>query len=59
MIIEANSFVFKLQPGSPATYKATGRNDNYQYLNQGTETLFNGVGQGGQMEYVCSFDSQF
>jgi len=46
----AQSFLFKIKPNR-VIYKTTGFNDHYQYLNQGTETLFNGIGMGGQMEY--------
>jgi len=44
---EANSFVFQLSPRKCA-YHPTGYNDHYQYLNQGTQTMFNGIGMGGQ-----------
>eukprot|EP01119_Soliformovum_irregulare_P024207 TRINITY_DN8623_c0_g1_i1.p1 TRINITY_DN8623_c0_g1~~TRINITY_DN8623_c0_g1_i1.p1 ORF type:complete len:273 (-),score=95.01 TRINITY_DN8623_c0_g1_i1:114-932(-) len=44
------SFVFQLHP-SLKIYRATGHNQNFQYLNHDTETLFNGVGQGGQLDF--------
>jgi len=46
----AHSFLYKLKPNR-IIYKPTGFNDHYQYLNQGTETLFNGIGMGGQTEF--------
>lgn len=48
--IAALSFVFSIAP-KRAVHHSTGYNDHYQYLNKGTETLFNGVGMGGQTEY--------
>jgi len=44
---EANSFVFQLSP-KKIVYHPTGYNDHYQYINQGTQTMFNGIGMGGQ-----------
>lgn len=49
---QPNSFVFTLAP-ERTIYRATGRNDHYQYLNWGTQTLFNGVGQGGDQDYFA------
>lgn len=46
----ARSFLFQLYP-IKKIWKSTGINDHYQYLNHSTETLFNGVGQGGQIKY--------
>lgn len=36
-------------------YQTTGLNENYQYLNTGTQSLINGIGFGGQMEYFGLF----
>jgi len=44
------NFLFSLKP-ERRIYRPTGYNQNYQYINFGTETLYNGVGQGGQTEF--------
>lgn len=43
-------FVFQLKPRR-IVYRSTSDNQNYMWLNWGTETLFNGVGMGGQMDF--------
>jgi len=52
-------FVFSLQSQQQQqqqqhvqVYQATGQNDHYQWLNQGTMTLYNGVGMGSQEKYL-------
>jgi hypothetical protein len=45
-------FVFSLNP-SMKIYRPTGFNDHFQYLNFDTETLFNGFGQGGQLDFFA------
>jgi hypothetical protein len=53
------SFLFQLYP-IKKIWKSTGINDHYQYLNHSTETLFNGVGQGGQINFFAwSIDNSF
>ncbi|KAI0235168.1 MTOR-associated protein MEAK7 [Lamellibrachia satsuma] len=52
-------FLFSLAP-SMAIYHATGLNENYVYLNTGQETLPNGLGMGGQLEYFGMWlDSEY
>jgi len=46
----ASSFVFQLAP-QQIKYKAVGHNENFQYINYGTKTLFNGIGMGGQFDF--------
>ncbi|NXH10942.1 TLDC1 protein, partial [Bucco capensis] len=43
-------FLFSVFP-SLAVYTCTGYNDHYMYLNQGQQTMPNGLGMGGQHEY--------
>lgn len=43
-------FLFTLKPHY-AIYNATSYNDHFMYLNQGQETLPNGLGMGGQLDY--------
>lgn len=43
-------FLFTLAP-QYGVYTATGYNENFMYLNQGQETLPNGLGMGGQFDY--------
>jgi len=51
-------FVFSLR--DQRIYRATGQNDHYQWLNQGTMTLFNGVGMGGQERFFAwAIDDSF
>lgn len=45
-----NCFVFSFAPGNPTVYKASGRNDNFMYMNHGASQLFNGFAMGGQMD---------
>ena len=45
-----DSFLFTIAPQYGA-FTATGYNDNYMYINQGQETLPNGLGMGGQFNY--------
>lgn len=47
----ASSFVFQLSP-QMKVFRATGYNSNYQYLNDATHTMFNGIGMGGQEGYA-------
>eukprot|EP01111_Echinosteliopsis_oligospora_P016418 TRINITY_DN681_c0_g1_i3.p1 TRINITY_DN681_c0_g1~~TRINITY_DN681_c0_g1_i3.p1 ORF type:complete len:289 (-),score=79.99 TRINITY_DN681_c0_g1_i3:38-904(-) len=55
----SNSFVFQIKP-QIGVYHATGLNDHYQWMNQDTATLFNGVGMGGQERYFAwSIDTHF
>ncbi|CAG8607687.1 10109_t:CDS:2 [Paraglomus brasilianum] len=44
------AFLFSIRP-KLRIYKSSRYNDHYQYLNSGTETLRNGLGMGGQLEY--------
>ncbi|RKP39311.1 TLD-domain-containing protein [Dimargaris cristalligena] len=44
------NFLFTIQP-ELRTYPSSRINDHYQYLNQGTQTLPNGLGMGGQLGY--------
>ncbi|KAH3772580.1 MTOR-associated protein MEAK7-like [Dreissena polymorpha] len=54
-----NCFLFTLKPRYGA-YNTTGYNNNFMYLNQGQETLPNGLGLGGQLEYFGLWiDSSF
>eukprot|EP01113_Clastostelium_recurvatum_P015975 TRINITY_DN1903_c0_g1_i1.p1 TRINITY_DN1903_c0_g1~~TRINITY_DN1903_c0_g1_i1.p1 ORF type:complete len:313 (+),score=65.16 TRINITY_DN1903_c0_g1_i1:17-955(+) len=48
----SSSFVFQLKPDK-IVHRPTGYNQNFQYINQKTETLFNGVGMGGQQDFFC------
>ncbi|XP_058901521.1 MTOR-associated protein MEAK7 [Kogia breviceps] len=43
-------FLFSISP-SMAVYTCTGYNDHYMYLNQGQQTIPNGLGMGGQHNY--------
>ncbi|KAL4234356.1 TLD domain-containing protein 1 [Mactra antiquata] len=43
-------FLFSLKPKF-GIYSATGYNENYMYFNQGQETMPNGLGLGGQLNY--------
>ncbi|XP_024591582.1 TLD domain-containing protein 1 [Neophocaena asiaeorientalis asiaeorientalis] len=43
-------FLFSISP-SMAVYTSTGYNDHYMYLNQGQQTIPNGLGMGGQHNY--------
>ncbi|XP_057569561.1 MTOR-associated protein MEAK7 [Hippopotamus amphibius kiboko] len=43
-------FLFCVSP-SMAVYTCTGYNDHYMYLNQGQQTIPNGLGMGGQHNY--------
>ncbi|XP_054434972.1 MTOR-associated protein MEAK7 [Pteronotus mesoamericanus] len=43
-------FLFSISP-SMAVYTCTGYNDHYMYLNQGQQTIPNGLGMGGQHHY--------
>ncbi|XP_013001308.1 MTOR-associated protein MEAK7 isoform X2 [Cavia porcellus] len=43
-------FLFSITP-SMAVYMPTGYNDHYMYLNQGQQTIPNGLGMGGQHGY--------
>jgi len=55
---EGNGFVFSFR--DQKIYKATGINDHYQWLNQNTKTLFNGVGMGGQENFFAwAIDDSF
>ncbi|TPX64319.1 hypothetical protein SpCBS45565_g05961 [Spizellomyces sp. 'palustris'] len=58
---DSTSFVFSLRP-QIGVYLPTGYNDHYQYFNSGTQTLPNGMGFGGQLNYFglwidASFES--
>ncbi|KAK3589313.1 hypothetical protein CHS0354_026970 [Potamilus streckersoni] len=46
----SDCFLFTLSP-KYGVYTATGYNDNFFYLNQGVQTLPNGLGMGGQLNY--------
>eukprot|EP00731_Ephydatia_muelleri_P026055 Em0018g155a len=46
----ANCFLYSLHPTMGAYYP-TGYNDNYMYLQQNAQTLPNGLGMGGQLNY--------
>ncbi|CAG2199486.1 unnamed protein product [Mytilus edulis] len=46
----ADCFLFTITP-QYGVYTTTGYNDNFMYLNQGQETLPNGLGMGGQFNY--------
>ena len=46
----ANCFLYSLQPTLGAYYP-TGYNNNYMYLQQNAQTLPNGLGMGGQLNY--------
>nr|XP_012593935.2 TLD domain-containing protein 1 isoform X2 [Microcebus murinus] len=45
-----NCFLFSIAPRM-AVYTPTGYNDHYMYLNQGQQTMPNGLGMGGQHGY--------
>lgn len=45
-------FLFRLLP-EPGVWRSCGDNENYMWLNHGTETLYNGVGMGGQMDFFA------
>eukprot|EP00045_Choanoeca_perplexa_P013360 m.151267 g.151267 ORF g.151267 m.151267 type:complete len:424 (-) comp16335_c0_seq9:1652-2923(-) len=47
-------FVFTCAP-ELRLYFASGLNTNYQYCNQGMQTLPNGLGMGGQLDYFALF----
>ncbi|CAI8034702.1 MTOR-associated protein MEAK7 [Geodia barretti] len=54
-------FLFSLHPNM-AVYTVTGYNDHYMYLQQTAQTMPNGLGMGGQLEYCglwlsAEFDS--
>eukprot|EP00730_Choanoeca_flexa_P000750 TRINITY_DN10322_c0_g1_i7.p1 TRINITY_DN10322_c0_g1~~TRINITY_DN10322_c0_g1_i7.p1 ORF type:complete len:414 (+),score=85.47 TRINITY_DN10322_c0_g1_i7:101-1342(+) len=49
-----NCFVFSCTP-SLQLHFASGLNSNFQYCNQGMQTLPNGLGMGGQLEYFALF----
>lgn len=46
----SDCFLFTLQP-CLGIYNSTGYNENFMYFNQGQETLPNGLGLGGQLDY--------
>ncbi|XP_033754671.1 MTOR-associated protein MEAK7-like [Pecten maximus] len=46
----ADNFLFTLSP-QYGIYTTTSYNSNYMYLNQGQQTLPNGLGMGGQFDY--------
>eukprot|EP01112_Ceratiomyxa_fruticulosa_P011991 TRINITY_DN3301_c0_g3_i1.p1 TRINITY_DN3301_c0_g3~~TRINITY_DN3301_c0_g3_i1.p1 ORF type:complete len:275 (+),score=45.50 TRINITY_DN3301_c0_g3_i1:493-1317(+) len=48
----SSSFVFQIHPETKI-YHPTGINQNFQYLNHDTKTLYNGVGQGGAIDFFC------
>jgi len=48
----ASSFLFSLQP-EMSIFPTSGFNDNYQYLNQGQQTLPNGLGECSPFCLVC------
>ena len=50
----SRNFLFTLEPKIDFYY-STGLNSNYQYLNSGTQTLPNGIGFGGQLDYFGLF----
>ncbi|XP_048762250.1 MTOR-associated protein MEAK7-like [Ostrea edulis] len=55
----ASCFLFTLRPHY-GIYTPTMYNENFMYLNQGQETLLNGLGMGGQMNYFGLWiDSNF
>ncbi|NWR72333.1 TLDC1 protein, partial [Centropus unirufus] len=47
---DSRCFLFSVSP-SLAVYTYTGYNDHYMYLNQGQQTMPNGLGMGGQHGY--------
>ncbi|EGF79218.1 hypothetical protein BATDEDRAFT_37107 [Batrachochytrium dendrobatidis JAM81] len=47
---ESSSFLFSISP-KMEIYRSTGINTNHQYLNTGRQTLPNGLGFGGQIEF--------
>ncbi|KAJ1650821.1 hypothetical protein IWQ61_008468 [Dispira simplex] len=47
---DSTNFLFTIRP-ELRTYPTSGFNKHYQYLNQGTQTLPNGLGMGGQLGY--------
>eukprot|EP00300_Choanocystis_sp_HF-7_P040388 c6872_g1_i1.p1 GENE.c6872_g1_i1~~c6872_g1_i1.p1 ORF type:complete len:467 (+),score=99.05 c6872_g1_i1:32-1432(+) len=51
---EAGAFVFSLAPRL-ALYGGSGRNQNWQYLNAGTQTQVNGLGFGGKTNFMGIF----
>eukprot|EP01137_Pigoraptor_chileana_P020717 Opistho-2@83457 len=55
---DASSFVFSLTPRL-SVFGATGYNKNFVYLNYGMQTLPNGLGFGGQFDYLLWVDSSF
>lgn len=50
----SHNFMFTLEPKFQI-YHSTGLNSNYQYLNTGTQSLPNGIGFGGQIDYFGLF----
>ncbi|KAL5022138.1 hypothetical protein ScPMuIL_001293 [Solemya velum] len=46
----SNCYLFTLQPQC-SMYTATGYNSNFVYFNKGVQTLPNGLGMGGQLDY--------
>ncbi|EGC37435.1 hypothetical protein DICPUDRAFT_46490 [Dictyostelium purpureum] len=54
-----NNFVFTVEP-KLEIFQTTGLDRNYQYLNQGSMTLFNGIGMGGIEDlFGWSIDGSF
>ncbi|CAG8502229.1 4765_t:CDS:2 [Ambispora leptoticha] len=54
------NFLFTAQPKLRVYSGASGTNENWQYLNFGTQTLPNGLGMGGQLDYFGFWiDSNF
>ena len=51
---DSNCFLFSLLPDLQV-YHPSGYNENYVYCNRGMETLPNGIGFGGQLEYFGLF----
>eukprot|EP01135_Chromosphaera_perkinsii_P006014 Nk52_evm2s380 gene=Nk52_evmTU2s380 len=53
---DTNCFLFSLNP-EMRTYDPSGYNENYVFCSRGMETLPNGIGFGGQLEYFGLFIS--
>ncbi|XP_014294785.1 MTOR-associated protein MEAK7 [Halyomorpha halys] len=51
---DERSFLFRLRPEMSVCYP-TSYNKNFQYMNDGTATLPNGLGMGGQLNYFGFF----
>ncbi|KAI9031277.1 TLD-domain-containing protein [Hyaloraphidium curvatum] len=49
---DSKCFIFRLQPDI-VIYPATGYNDNYQWFEYATQSLPNGLGMGGQMDFFA------